>query len=1383
MFGWIPWTLSLSYETLLNGVPGTGTRKGGMEGAMLKVNLDGIMLLRFHALALKVITLTTVLAIGVILPMNYTGECFTYSGEPSGVLGCGASTNITQYERTTIENIPKLAVRTDISGMGSIKKFLTVLGAAYDKNLIRLYIVVLFSCIIVRYTMRLLSKEWADALALRRVYYLESSHFENRRQELEETAEYMDSSSDEDEEEQIGIRTRRQLNKPNKNKNFVPKVKRKRSSKLRQPWIPHPEQRETVPNIELYSVLVGNIPSKPSDVMEGDDNIEAALGGGEEGSLHWQLEVATTFFDQCVPNQPGFSSSVAAITILPDAPKLALAWRKWYRHVGLLRKLRFVRLLIADMRHYDLDEMSNNDANSRRKVSTADHVDENHNHNGHELHESLNMNMIDNAAISDELWKRMNYKYDVFGTDYEEDVVSLLVQAMNYGPEQTAVYSREFAQSASACCPNGCAEERTRDLRIDELLDLEAEVKHMVEDSFNELKDAQDKNVINKSGKLHADANKTPHDFPNINELHENRTHRVENKDSATGVTVDSQSTKKHVDVEVILNNNNRSLPTIPSALCNEDVCGQNIVSSDKGPNDLHAANTYEVDNLKQRDITSSRRPNFISPMKNIRVEPKHFLEDTYEPRAHTVSDLSGDAAILNELQDPVLQIPEELPVRHASTRSTSIDTLSLATGNSSRSRRLVSMSNNGKVYARDVIPLHSSGTNFEENDISNLYSIDPMRGDSISPVRKSDRSIRTNTNTPGSQFFGSTPPVYSTRRRLNTGNSYISSSSGRNKSDQWAQAEEITKSDARTLTTGVWHMPDVKKLPDQYATSFKSWVRQSITDLRASISQKTRGVVNDMSSDATFAVVTFTSRQAAVAARQCLADGRGLGKWEPVQNIPVPPLADAAVCDFKTCRGCCRPVSLTAPREQQFVRKIVTWGILATLALFATVVITYIASLIAPDKLKEVIPFLNEVGDNPLIQGIIPALLFALFFAICPIIFKAISNFGSNAVSVNHAEETAIEYYWWFMLVTIFIGSSLGKMILNAFNEQKDDDNNLTTVLIKSATSLATQTSANWLNWIIFRTFLTLPLMYMLQVNSFIFGFIGWRCCRRCVMGGGPGGPVPYRIYIDSGVVFLCAVTLSPIAPLVAPVSLLYFLYCTPLLRRNLIFMYRPKFDSGGLRWPFLADMFISSMVVGQILLSIVMGLEQAGGPAIIAAASVIPILLHRRSTRQQYYKSYMDAALLQTSQLDTWDASLEETTEDRREQYRKFLVDAHKAAYVPICIAGGISEELTAEPAVVVPHENDLLTEEMNTLLHNQDEDIDNRSFGTMERPPSPMTVMTVTTATPRYIERANQQLGASLRRYPAAVTADENISLRSRSYSNNTGKPPLHQYYHTT
>ena len=34
--------------------------------------------------------------------------------------------------------------------------------------------------------------------------------------------------------------------------------------------------------------------------------------------------------------------------------------------------------------------------------------------------------------------------------------------------------------------------------------------------------------------------------------------------------------------------------------------------------------------------------------------------------------------------------------------------------------------------------------------------------------------------------------------------------------------------------------------------------------------------------------------------------------------------------------------------------------------------------------------------------------------------------------------------------------------------------------------------------------------------------------------MGGGPGGPIPYRIYIDGGVVLVCVIALAPQSPLV---------------------------------------------------------------------------------------------------------------------------------------------------------------------------------------------------------------------------------------------------------
>ena len=94
--------------------------------------------------------------------------------------------------------------------------------------------------------------------------------------------------------------------------------------------------------------------------------------------------------------------------------------------------------------------------------------------------------------------------------------------------------------------------------------------------------------------------------------------------------------------------------------------------------------------------------------------------------------------------------------------------------------------------------------------------------------------------------------------------------------------------------------------------------------------------------------------------------------------------------------------------------------------------------------------------------------------------------------------------------------------------------------------------------------------------------------------------------------------------------------------------------------------------------------------GPAILAAAPSIPTYLYRNFLINRFRRAYDDAGLLQTSLLDGWDNTIP-TSVEKREEFRQFLVDAHKAAYIPVCIAGGATNILTAEPAVVIPSEND--------------------------------------------------------------------------------------------
>jgi hypothetical protein len=223
-----------------------------------------------------------------------------------------------------------------------------------------------------------------------------------------------------------------------------------------------------------------------------------------------------------------------------------------------------------------------------------------------------------------------------------------------------------------------------------------------------------------------------------------------------------------------------------------------------------------------------------------------------------------------------------------------------------------------------------------------------------------------------------------------------------------------------------------------------------------------------------------------------------------------------------------------------------------------------------------------------------------------------------------------------------------------------------------------------------IIRTFAVLPTQYLLQLNTFIFSLLGLQCCARSVRGGGAGGPVPYRIYVDSGVVMLCVFALAPASPLIAASALAYFVFCTPMLRWTLIFLYRPKFDLGGGRFPFIFDICITGIIAGQIFLIAMLILKRAIGPAVAAFFPTVPTIWFRYFVRKRYLRAFRDAALLQTSLLDGWDTNAE-TSMGKREEFRRFLVDCHKAAYVPVCIADDKSSLITAEPAVVVPVEFD--------------------------------------------------------------------------------------------
>ena len=109
-------------------------------------------------------------------------------------------------------------------------------------------------------------------------------------------------------------------------------------------------------------------------------------------------------------------------------------------------------------------------------------------------------------------------------------------------------------------------------------------------------------------------------------------------------------------------------------------------------------------------------------------------------------------------------------------------------------------------------------------------------------------------------------------------------------------------------------------------------------------------------------------------------------------------------------------------------------------------------------------------------------------------------------------------------------------------------------------------------------------------------------------------------------------------------------------------------------------------------------MGVKRAFGAAIMAGLATIPTYTFHVVCKDRFWQSYKDAGLLQTSELDGWNVE-EETSFKEREGFRKWLVDCHKASYLPICVSGE-DNYLTLEPAAVIPTEREKEEESLDSF-----------------------------------------------------------------------------------
>jgi len=459
------------------------------------------------------------------------------------------------------------------------------------------------------------------------------------------------------------------------------------------------------------------------------------------------------------------------------------------------------------------------------------------------------------AFLDDEATPRSTHYREAYGTtENTADVDIAIFKSLNYGPEQQAVYSREMAQGAAACCPNGCGEERVRRLPIDRLLEMEDDTIAKLEKAQYELQCAQMQAAVSIVDGV---------DWGDKSEWRKSPREDDAVIDTALGM--------------------HRHHPEIPRL--NEQVEAESVP------------------------------PTLYGPMKGRGPVPLTSVSLTNSARG---AKLNGDARPFRGVASPLFIVNEcgghdatsddgEVDVEITSAyRSNEINRKLTASVKSPGPSTLLRMNSEGRFFFNNTIP--------EEDEETSRHLL---------------------------------PGGTSLRRRANTAQSAISEGIMSQSSHRWEQVNSILKtsdvgelnegSGKREIESGVWKKPSFKS----FISTLKSEILSSVSAAVKWTKGKTDPLTAKVAKDSTYCVVTFSSRQAAVAARHCLADGRGVQRWLSEETVPVPPLADAAPCDIITCRGCCRPVTLNINENQLALRRYIAITSLGFIYVFYTIPIT----------------------------------------------------------------------------------------------------------------------------------------------------------------------------------------------------------------------------------------------------------------------------------------------------------------------------------------------------------------------------------------------------------------------------------------------------------
>ncbi|KAL1288911.1 hypothetical protein AAHE18_20G018600 [Arachis hypogaea] len=267
-------------------------------------------------------------------------------------------------------------------------------------------------------------------------------------------------------------------------------------------------------------------------------------------------------------------------------------------------------------------------------------------------------------------------------------------------------------------------------------------------------------------------------------------------------------------------------------------------------------------------------------------------------------------------------------------------------------------------------------------------------------------------------------------------------------------------------------------------------------------------------------------------------------------------------------------------------VRQYVVYFVVTLTILFYMIPIAFISAFTTLQNLVKLLPFIKPIvrlkALRTVLEAYLPQIALIVFLALLPKLLLILSKM-EGIPTESHAIRAASGKYFYFTVLNVFIGVTLGGTLFGTLKTIENSPNKLVSLLAASLPGNATF----FLTYVALKFFVGYGLELSRLVPLILFHLKKKYLCKTDaeVKEAWAPGDLGYGTRVPGDMLIVTIVfCYSVIAPLIVPFGALYFGLGWLILRNQALKVYVPSYESYGRMWPHIHNRILASLILYQV-------------------------------------------------------------------------------------------------------------------------------------------------------------------------------------------------------